>query len=174
MEAKKSPKTFLVANNIRSAYNVGALFRIASSLGASLILQGITPHPKVSNDTRLPYVIEKAEKELAKTSLNTISLVPFYYFKREEEVIQFLKRQTVSIYVLENNLKKAVNLFDLKKQDLTVNYALVLGHETEGVNELFIKEADKIIFIPSFGDKSSLNVSVTAGIAGYCLKKLSM
>ncbi len=174
MENKQTSNNFLVANNIRSAYNIGSLFRICSSLNFNLILQGISPYPKLKKDSRLPYIYEKTHEKIKKTSLGTISKVCFYYFKEEFEVVDFLNSKNVHIYTLENNVKKSFNLFNLKKEYIKEPYALILGNEVQGVSSYFINNSSKIIYIPTFGHKASLNVSVSAGIAGYCLKKLSL
>ncbi len=152
----------LVADNIRSAYNVGSLFRTADGAGIEkLILCGICPHPRVENDHRPPYVIERAEKALAKTALGAEKTLPFEYFADTVDAINNLKQERRTIYALEQS-KASVNIF---KTRLEFSAALIVGQELGGVNNEVLKHCDAVLEIPMFGQKDSLNVSVAAAIA---------
>ena len=62
-------KILLIAHNVRSCHNVGSLLRTAEGLGASVILSGYTPYPKLDKDTRLPHEIRKLHNQIHKTAL---------------------------------------------------------------------------------------------------------
>ena len=64
------PEIILIAHNIRSTHNVGALFRTAEGFGVSkLIISGYTPYPNLDNDPRLPHISEKLTSQIHKTAL---------------------------------------------------------------------------------------------------------
>ncbi len=64
---------------------------------------------------------------------------------------------------LENNTKS----ISIKKFKPKFPMALVLGEEVMGVKKPILKLCDKIIEIPMYGKKESLNVSVAFGIAAF-------
>ncbi|MEW5805125.1 MAG: RNA methyltransferase [Patescibacteria group bacterium] len=150
----------LVLDNLRSALNAGAIFRTADAVGVERIyLCGITPRPSQSG---------RAGKDLAKTALGAEKHLAWEYKKRAGDAINQLKKQRFKIIALEQD-KKAVDVFKFrlgKKQKI----ALVLGNEVRGISKNILKKCDKIIYIPMFGKKESLNVAVAFGIASYCLK----
>ena len=163
---------YIVANNIRSAYNIGSLFRLADSLNMSLILQGISPYPRITNDTRPEYAIEKQENKIKKSAVRTFSYVDYKYFKTTKQTLNFLKKSDICIYSLENDLRAGIDLFSLTNNSIKSPYALVLGNEVEGVSKEFLERSEKILYIPMYGKNNSLNVSVSAGIALYILYTL--
>ncbi|MEI6755611.1 MAG: TrmH family RNA methyltransferase, partial [bacterium] len=60
----------LIAHNLRSAHNVGSLLRTADAMGVSKVyLTGYSPYPKSENDSRLPHLALKIDKNIAKTAL---------------------------------------------------------------------------------------------------------
>lgn len=143
----------LVAHNIRSAENVGSLFRTADSLGISkLWLCGYTPgpdHPKVK-----------------KTALGAERMVEFERRLDVLDLFQTLKFEAFTILGLELD-DRAKDLATYQSTDSAI--ALVLGNEVEGL-PLYVREAcDTLLFIPQKGSKESLNVSVAAGIACWRL-----
>ncbi len=148
----------LVASNIRSRYNIGALFRIGDCVGLKKIyLCGISPappHPKIE-----------------KVSLGSEKTVPFQKVYSTSKVIKHLKQEGYKVLALEIH-KKAKNIFNFH---FALKTALVVGNEIEGVSRNILKNCDDIIFIPMFGKKESLNVSVSFAVASYIfLHKLSL
>lgn len=143
---------YLVLDNLRSVYNVGALFRTADAIGVRKIyLCGITAKPP--------------RPDLDKTACKTIPYVDWEYQKSSYLTIKKLKMSGVNIIALEQSNRS---------QDFrTVNYkkplALVLGNEVSGINLKSLKLADQIIDIPMFGFANSLNVTTAAGIILYQL-----
>lgn len=151
MSTKK--EIYLVAQNIRSLFNVGALFRCADVFGVSKIyLCGYTGFPP--------------RKEIVKTALGAESWIPWEHHWQTHILIRKLKKQGIKIIVLETGkISKPLPKFKPK-----FPLALVVGSETRGVSKSIIKLADEIISIPILGKKESLNVAVAAGIALYQLR----
>lgn len=161
-------KSCFVLNNIRSTYNVGSIFRTADGLGWDVILQGYTPHPLVENDTRLPYVVKKVEKELKKTAVHAFEFVDWKYLSSQEDTLNILKKNKMTIISLEVNVENSISIYDFKKHSLPV--ALVLGNEIDGVSKFFLENSDTIVSLPMSGHNSSLNVSTAGAVAGYYLE----
>lgn len=171
----------VIAHNIRSTFNVGAIFRTCEGFGASeLILSGYTPYPDLSlrapaphcaylesgsetTDKRLPHIREKITRQIHKTALGAESLVPFHYVESPD--LAALKRDGYRIVALEQ-APTSTTLADYKSPE---KIALLLGEEVHGINEQLLSEVDDIIEIPMLGQKESFNVSVATGIALYAL-----
>jgi tRNA G18 (ribose-2'-O)-methylase SpoU len=142
---------YALCDNIRSLYNVGAIFR--TSDGAfieKLYLTGYTPYPP--------------RKEIEKVALGSTLSVPFEYHKDPVEVIRKLKAEGIKICVVEITDEKKL-IWDFKKTDFPI--CLVIGNEITGVAKDIIDLADFSAEIPMYGMKQSLNVSVAYGIAIY-------
>ena len=161
------PEIIVVAHNIRSTHNVGAIFRTAEGFGISkIILSGYTPFPRIDNDPRLPHIAERLTNQIRKTALNAETLVPFEY--QEEPDIEGLKEQGYRIIGLE----LADDSIALPNYKTPEKVALILGEEVHGIPEELLEECETIIEIPMVGQKESFNVSVAAGIAMYHLSLL--
>lgn len=155
---------------MRSAHNVGAIFRSADAFGVSkIILTGITPYPKTENDARLPHVSDKAQQMIAKTALGAENSVPFEYIKDPVQAIIKLKTAGYKIYALEQT-EQSVGISVFKPQ---FPCALVVGSEVAGVSRTLLDISDEVLEIPMQGRKESLNVAVAAGIALYQLSQTS-
>lgn len=156
----------LLLHNIRSIHNVGSIMRTAEGFGLkSVVFSGYTPHPRVDNDSRLPHIIEKIERELHKTALNAEKLLQASYYSDPLAVVTEFRQAGYQILALEQNTK-SVNLrdFTLKQPAL-----LILGEEVHGVTPELLQTADVTLEIPMAGQKESFNVSVATGICLYQL-----
>ncbi len=158
---------YVICDNIRSLENVGSIFRTSDALGVTKIfLCGITG--------QVPTWEEGLHKKIAKTALGAEKTVSFEHCKNINKLIDKLKRSKINIVALEQDLparqagKKAINYLKLKPK---FPLALILGNEVKGVSRAILKKSDKIIFLPMSGQKESLNVSVSFGIAGYEINK---
>ncbi len=150
----------IIAYNIRSAYNIGAIFRTVDGLGASKIyLSGYTPAPFVSKD-KYP---SKGQKALAKTALGAEKTV---LWEKKESILELVDKLRKDKYQILG-LEISSNSKDIKKVKLRFPCALLLGNELKGIEEEILEKCDKIIQIPMKGKKESLNVSIAAGIAIY-------
>ena len=140
----------LVAPNIRSAHNVGALLRTADGAGVSRVyLTGFTPqphHPKV-----------------AKVSLGAEHFVPWEHRAQTARVLKNLQAAGYHVVALEKT-RNSVNMYSWQPQ---FPLALVVGSEVDGIQPQWLRRCAAAIEIPMRGHKNSLNVSIAAGIALY-------
>lgn len=158
------PQIIVIAHNIRSTHNVGAIFRTCEGFGIKkIILSGYTPYPKQANDTRLPHISQKLSDQIHKTALGAENIVPFEH--HETPGLQLLRDEGFVIVGLEQD-ERSVMLPDYHPPE---KIALLLGEEVEGIAPSLRSECDTLVEIPMKGQKESFNVSVAAGIALYAL-----
>lgn len=147
-ESMKNP-IVVVLDHVRSLYNVGSIFRTADAMRLSgVILCGITATP--------PNV------EIHKTALGAEDTVPWKYFKRTEEAVEWLREEGYKVMAVEQ-CEGSTPLQEFTP-DTESKYAIVMGNEVKGVAQDVVDMCDGCIEIPQFGTKHSMNVSVTAGM----------
>ena len=145
----KIPISFLL-ENIRSAHNVGSIFRTADGMGASKVfLSGYTCKPP--------------QKDLSKTALGAELAVSWEHNDNPIELAHQIKKQNIKLVLLEHT-KNSCSLYEL---DWNFPLCIVLGNEVDGVSEELIGMCDQHVEIPMRGIKQSLNVATAAGIIGY-------
>ena len=148
---KETPKmpVVLVLDNVRSALNVGSIFRTSDSfLVERLLLCGITARPPHS--------------EINKTALGATESVTWSYEPDTLTAIAELKKEGYAIWAVEQvEGSTALQLFRMPEGS---KLALVLGNEVEGVSDGVLGLCDGALEVPQFGSKHSLNVAVCAGI----------
>jgi tRNA G18 (ribose-2'-O)-methylase SpoU len=153
---------YIIAHNIRSAHNVGAIFRTADGAGVEKIyLTGYTPYP--SREAKDDEMKTKAEKMLEKTALGAEKSISWEKTDSLDNLIVSLKKQGVAILALE----KTKNSVAIEMWNNKFPIALIIGNEVAGVSEDILEKCDGVVEIPMRGKKESLNVSVAAGIAMY-------
>lgn len=146
--AEKLPLT-VVLDDVRSLYNVGAVFRSGDAFRIErVMLCGITATPP--------------NAEIHKTALGGELSVDWQYFKTADEAVEQLREEGVVVCSVEQ-AEGSVMLQDLRV-DPERRYAVVFGNEVKGVHQSVVDRSDMCLEIPQFGTKHSLNVSVTAGI----------
>lgn len=149
-DLKRSAQITVIADNLRSVFNVGSLFRIAECLSiGNLILCGITPTPQHPN--------------MAKTALGTCDKVPFSYCENTTEAVLELKSTGHKVYALET----AEPSQSVYKTKFDLPLALVVGNEALGIDPQVLSLCDEIVYLPVLGWKNSLNVSVATSVALY-------
>lgn len=149
-----------MAHNIRSAYNVGAIFRVADGMGADKVyLTGYTPSPC---DKEKLYQTQ-AQKMIAKTALGAEKNISWKKFKNPGRLISTLKAQKIKIVALE----QSPGSVHYKKFKPYFPLILIVGNEPKGIDKRILNQCDQIIEIPMYGKKNSLNVAVALAIAGY-------
>lgn len=156
-------KICLVSVDVRSAHNIGAFFRSCDGFGAELFIIGTSPRPAYDDDNRLPHVVKKAQKEIAKTAIGAETAVVWRYADTLLECITQLQKENYYVAAIEQDTASS-SLSSLPKN---TNIALVVGREVEGLSDVEKKLCDGIFEIPMYGGKESFNVSVAAGIALY-------
>jgi 23S rRNA (guanosine2251-2'-O)-methyltransferase len=158
----------LILDNIRSSHNVGSILRTCDSSGVSrVIMTGITPYPRLLNDSRDPVVSANNSRKIAKTSLGAEQTIQIEYISSTAEAVSKMKNEGRTIYGLEI-APRAVNLL---KFEPNPHCALIVGNEVDGLNNHTLGACDEVLMIPQRGSKESLNVSVATGIALYHLLK---
>ncbi|MCK9481072.1 MAG: RNA methyltransferase [Bacteroidia bacterium] len=147
-DAAKIP-CVLVLDNIRSAYNVGSIFRTADGfLLEKIVLCGITPQPP--------------HKEIYKTAIGAEQSVEWRYTKDIAYTLEELKAQGYFVAALEQTSDSVLLPQWQWKQG--TKFALVLGNEVDGISDTAMPLCDAFIEIPQYGTKHSFNVAVAAGI----------
>ena len=150
-EFKRSEKTPVIAvlENIRSAYNVGSVFRTADAfLLNAIYITGYTCIPP--------------HKEIKKTALGAEETVAWKHFVNATEAIILLKENGYKVFAVE----QTINSISLEKITLASNekVAFIFGNEVTGVEQTTIVQCDGCIEIPQLGMKHSLNIATAAGV----------
>ncbi len=147
----------VIAHDIRSAHNVGSIFRTADSAGLSHIyLTGFTATPE--------------HRGVRKTALGAETAMPWSYHDDPLVLIDTLKKAGATLVALERT-DSAIGVNAVRAEHFPM--ALILGNEVSGVLPALLDEADVTLALPQYGTKDSLNVSVAFGIAAYGLVERS-
>jgi tRNA G18 (ribose-2'-O)-methylase SpoU len=154
-------KTYVILHNIRSAHNVGSVFRTADGAGVSKIfLTGYTPTPIDR--------FGRPNPEIAKTSLGAVDTVPYETSVDAESVIVHLKKEGVGVVAVEQT-PQAIAYKSYVPDGDTV---FIFGNEVTGIPEEILAQSDAHVALPMAGSKESLNVSVCAGIVLFHFRDL--
>ncbi len=154
-KSEKSPFV-IVLDNVRSHNNVGSVFRTADAFRIEKIcLCGITARPP--------------HRDIQKTALGATESVVWSYFESTIDAITELKANGYKILAVEQ-AEGSVELQDYRL-DISGKYALIFGHEVNGVDQKALDLCDKCIEIPQFGTKHSFNIAVSAGIVLWELNR---
>lgn len=146
--------SILILPDIRSAINVGAIFRTADAVGIDKIyLVGTTPTPTDQ--------FGRIQKDIAKSALGAETWIPWEYKKNLLTVISKLKQDGYTIIAIEQNEKSV----DYRKIKTSKKSAFILGPEVGGLDKKILNKCDQIAEISMYGKKESLNVSVACGVA---------
>lgn len=141
---------YLILPDIRSAHNVGAMFRTADACGVDQIfLVGYTPVPP--------------RPDIAKVALGADTWMKWKQYKNLKTVVKNLQKKGVKVVALE----KTEESVDIASAKFDFPLALIVGNEVDGVASEILKLCDQTVHIPMLGKKGSLNVSIAAGIAMY-------
>jgi len=149
-EFRRAEKTPVIAvlENIRSAYNVGSLFRTSDAfLLEAIYLTGYTPQPP--------------HKEIKKTALGAEDSVAWQHFADTGEAVRFLKQNNYKVYAVEQVTESVMlNEIEFSKDRI----AVVFGNEVSGVEQSTLEICDGCIEIPQLGMKHSLNIASAAAV----------
>ncbi len=142
----------LVLDQVRSALNVGSVFRTADAfLARKVVLCGLTAQPP--------------HREIEKTALGATDTVAWVHFETTEAALAALRAEGYYLVALEQTTA-SVSLFDFRPPADRA-CAFIFGHEVRGVSEAALAQADVCLEIPQFGSKHSLNVAVSAGVVAW-------
>lgn len=147
--ADKTP-VVMVLDNVRSLNNIGSIFRTCDAFAVSeLVLCGISQTPPSA--------------EIHKTALGAEDSVAWRYFSDTLDAIAALRAEGYTICCLEQ-VHHSISLSDFAV-DPARRYAIIAGHEVDGVRQDVVDACDYCIEIPQRGTKHSLNVAVSSAIA---------
>lgn len=153
--SQKSP-FLLVLDNVRSQSNVGSVFRTADAfLTEAVYLCGITGTPP--------------SREIQKTALGATESVKWKYFQNTADAITELKQSNYTIVAIEQ--AEGATELQYFEPGAGERYALIFGHEVNGVAQEVMDLCDGCIEIPQFGSKHSFNIAVSAGIVLWELNR---
>ena len=140
----------IVLDNLRSAFNVGSIFRLAAAARAAEVIPcGYTAYPP--------------HHKLEQTSLGTTDSVPWRRFDDVTSALADLRSKGIQIVGVETAMGAAP--YHRFEYDFPV--ALVLGNEALGVSEAALRMCDAVVEIPVFGYKNSINVATAAAVVLY-------
>lgn len=141
----------IILDNIRSAFNVGSIFRSADGAGyvKKIYLCGIT------TDIDNP--------KLDKTALGATDMIPSDHYDSTDEAVDEVREMGIPIYAVE----LTDDALHFQKIEYPDKIALLFGHEKRGVDKDILNRVDKKIYIPMRGMKESLNVANCASIILY-------
>mgnify|MGYP002353721029 CR=1 FL=1 len=146
--ADKLP-VIVVLDNIRSAANIGSVFRTCDAfLIEAIYLVGICATPP--------------NRDIQKSALGATETVDWKHFETIKDSIAALREKKCEILTIEQS-DNSVMLHEFQPEK-EKKYALIFGNEVDGVSDFAIQYCDTCIEIPQFGMKHSLNISVSAGI----------
>jgi tRNA G18 (ribose-2'-O)-methylase SpoU len=137
-----------VLDNVRSAFNVGSIFRTSEAARIEgLLLCGITPYPP--------------NEKLERTALGTSHRVAWSHHVDTAAQVRRLRSAGRSVWGVE----LVPGARDLFRTHAPQPLALVFGHETAGVDPMVLAACDGVVEIPMRGRKNSLNIATAFGIA---------
>ncbi len=145
---------YAILENVRSAYNVGSMFRTADALHlSSLYLCGYTGFPP--------------HRGIAKTALGAEHTVPWEKHADAAELARSLQEKGMQIVALE----QTDDAVDFWEAPVRFPVCFVVGNEVIGVSEELVALADLCLELPMAGIKQSLNVATAFGVVGYELAR---
>jgi tRNA G18 (ribose-2'-O)-methylase SpoU len=152
------PEIEILLDNIRSAFNVGSMFRTADGAGIlRLHLCGMTPTPE--------------NPKTWKTALGAERSVQWTYHRNGLAAGRALQARGMRLWALEGG-PGSVSIFEAARSLEGTPLALVVGNEISGVDPGILEACECVVHIPMEGVKRSLNVAIAFGIAVYFLRYL--
>lgn len=163
MVKKDETNSILILPDIRSAINVGAIFRTADAVGISKIyLTGYTPRPTDK--------FGRIQKDISKSALGAENFVPWEFKKSLPALLSKLRRDGYKIIAIEQD-KRAVDYRTLRLSPRHKGPVFIIGTEVSGISKKILDKCDIIVEIPMYGEKESLNVSVACGVVLFRILK---
>ncbi len=141
---------YIILDNLRSAFNVGAIFRLCDTMRvAGLFLCGYTASPP--------------HKKLEKTSLGTINFVPWKKFDKALDAVNYLQKGGIPVWAAETTSHSKL----YNRVTIPDKVGIVFGNEALGVSKDVLDSCDCLIEIPTYGFKNSMNVATACSVIGY-------
>lgn len=153
---KRNP-IYLVLDNVIDTYNIGSLFRLGDALAVSKIY--------ICGDTEYP-----PSSRIHKAAVGTEEWVPWEKTDNTKDTIKKLKSEGIQIIAIEQSDKSIP--YTLLAKKLNFPCAIVVGNETNGIEEKVLDLADIIVELPMFGINKSFNVWGSAAVIGYLIVQM--
>lgn len=142
--------TIFILDGFRSAYNVGAVFRIAEAVFPAVVFPcGISALP--------------GGRKVGRTSRGTHATVPWRWFPTAFDACSWALEAGCGLFVLEN----APGAVPLSLAEFPAESAIVLGNEAEGVSGELWDLSPRVLFIPQAGERRCVNVASAAAMVGW-------
>ncbi len=152
------PRMEAVIDNVRSAWNVGSIFRSAEGFGVChLYLGGITPTPE--------------NEQVRKTALGAENIVPWSAHRNAVALIDQLKAEGRAIWALERTAGSRPLDVVREERPRLDNVVMVVGNELAGIDPGILERADQIVHVEMRGRKRSFNVAVAFAVAAHVLSR---
>lgn len=149
IDSLKSAPLLLCLDGVQDPHNLGACLRTADAAGVNAV---IAPRDKACGLTAT----------VSKVASGAAEVIPFYAVTNLARCLRELQSRNIWCIGLAGEAE--TSLYDIK---LTGPLALVMGAEGKGLRRLTRETCDELAQLPMLGSVSSLNVSVTAGVALY-------
>jgi len=141
---------YLVLDNLRSAFNVGSIFRSADAARLQgLYTCGYTAHPP--------------HPKLDKTALGTLDYIETRHFATTLEAVDYLRGRDVPVWALETTSQSRC----YTELDYPHPLALIVGNEALGIDREVLECCDQLVEIPMYGYKNSLNVAAASAVLSF-------
>jgi len=141
---------YIILDNLRSAFNVGSIFRLCDAMRVSgLYLCGYTASP--------PHI------KLDKTSLGTIDYVPWERYDTAIDAVRHLKERGIAVWAAETTSSSV----PYDAADYPSPLGIVFGNEALGVDRAVLELCDGLVEIPLYGFKNSINVAASCAVIGF-------
>lgn len=137
-------------DNLRSAFNVGSIFRLVDGAGfESLIIGGCTPG--------------KNNQQVSKTSMGSSQWIPQEKSNELPALLSSYQQSGFRIIGIETVERSESHLEFLWPQKGIV----VLGNEEYGLSQKVLTVCDDFVHLPMFGRKNSINVANAFAVVAF-------
>ena len=166
---RENKNIYIALENIRSLFNIGAVFRTCSFFGfTNVILVGYSGKTKnTKNETIL-------NKEILKSSLGSEKDLQITFLETSDDLIKFCEENELNLISIEQRYKS----IKLSKPEMNLilndekGFVLVFGNEVSGVSDIVLKHSKAALEIPRLGKHNSLNITTACGIVLYELSRI--
>lgn len=146
----------VICDRLQSPANLGSIMRISEAFGVSEVF--------IHRDNK-PFI---NQPRFIKTSRHTFKNLDIKVYEDAKSVINDLKTRYFQIIALEK-CDHSQMLQDVKFKK---NICFIIGHESTGVNQAFLDNADGVAHINTYGKNSSINVSQALALGLYeCVRQ---
>ncbi|WP_416827665.1 TrmH family RNA methyltransferase [Ectobacillus polymachus] len=142
---------YLLLDGIQDPGNLGTIIRTADAAGLDAIILG-------------EGTVDVYNSKVLRSTQGSIFHLPIIKGQLEEIILDMQKNH---IPVYGTALHNAVPYTQVSQ---SINFALLLGNEGNGVRQELLDRCDNNLYIPIIGQAESLNVAVAAGILTYYLQ----